>query len=206
MAWAATAIVGGSIASGYLQGRASKEAAGAQSEASQAGIAEKRRQFEAVQELLAPYVEAGVGATEQQQALLGLGGPGEQAGAIEALQASPEFQALTQQGETGILQNAAATGGLRGGNVQEALAQFRPQLLSQLISQRFNRLGTVAGRGQASAAGQAAAAQATGTDIANLLAQQGQAQAGAALAQGQAAGNVAQTVGNVALLKQLKVF
>lgn len=206
MTWTATAVVGSQVVSGYIQGKASEQATKAQVSASKAGIAEERRQFEAIQELLRPYVEAGVGATEQQQALLGLAGPEEQAAAVQAIEGSPQFQALTQQGEEGILQNAAATGGLRGGNVQRALAKFRPELLSSLIQQQFQNLGSVAGRGQASAAGQASAGQATGANIAQLLAQRGQAEAGGALAQGQAVGNVAQSVGNVALLKALKVF
>jgi hypothetical protein len=117
---------------------------------------------------------------------------------------------MMQQGENAILQNASATGGLRGGNVQATLAQFRPQLLSQLIESQFSKLGTISGLGQASAAGQAAAAQQTGANIGNALTQQGQAAAGAALASGQAQaqmwGNVGSSIGNVATLKALKVF
>jgi hypothetical protein len=117
---------------------------------------------------------------------------------------------LQQQGENALLQNASATGGLRGGNLQAALAQFRPQLFSQLIESQYGKLGALSGLGQASAAGQAAAAQQTGSDIATLLGQQGAAQAGSALASGQAQanawGNVGQSIGNVATLKALKVF
>ncbi len=52
-----------------------------------------------------------------------------QQGAISGLEGSPIFQALARQGEDAILQNASATGGLRGGNVQGALGQFRPAAL-----------------------------------------------------------------------------
>ena len=104
----------------------------------------------------------------------------------------------------------ARAGGLRGGNIQAALAQYRPQLLSQMIENQFAKLGTVTGLGQASAAGTGAAAQTAGGTIAALMQQQGQAAAGAALASGQAQaqmwGNVGSSIGQVATLKALKVF
>jgi hypothetical protein len=192
------------------QESAASTAAGAQIATSDAGIVEQRRQFDAIQKLLSPYITAGTGAISAQQNLIGLGGATEQQKAIDALQQSPQFQMLQQQGENALLQNASATGGLRGGNLQAALAQFRPQLFSQLIESQYGKLGALSGLGQASAAGQAAAAQQTGSDIATLLGQQGAAQAGSALASGQAQanawGNVGQSIGNVATLKALKVF
>lgn len=214
MAWVAVAVVGASVVTGAMasdaQSDAASTAAGAQTAASEAGIAEQRRQFDAIQKLLAPYSKAGEGSLQAQQNLIGLGGAGEQTKAISALENSPQFQMLQQQGENALLQNASATGGLRGGNLQGALAQFRPQLLSQLIESQFGKLGQISGLGQASAAGQAAAAQQTGSDIATLLGQIGSAQAGSALASGagqaQAWGQVGQSIGNVATLKALKVF
>ena len=135
MSWVATAVIGGSVITGvggYLaQKSAAEEASGAQREASQAAIAEQRRQQAEMERLLAPYMQAGQGALGAQQALLGLGGPEAQKAAIAQLEQSPQFQAMVQQGETGILQNASATGGLRGGNTQAALAQFRPQMLDR---------------------------------------------------------------------------
>jgi len=214
MSGIATAVVAGSVITGVMSSNAQQDAAesaaGAQTAASEASIAEQRRQFDAVQELLKPYVTAGQGAIEGQQGLLGLAGPEAQQQAIAALEAGPQFQSMMKQGENAILQNASATGGLRGGNAKATLAQFRPQLLSQLIESQFSKLGTVSGLGQASAAGQAAAAQQTGANIGNALTQQGQAAAGAALASGQAQaqmwGNIGSSIGNVATLKALKVF
>lgn len=206
MSGIATAIVGSAVVSGVVQSKSASEAAEAQTQSSEASIAEQQRQFDAIQELLKPYVDAGTGAIGGQEALIGLGGPEAQAEAIAALEASPQFESIVSQGEEALLQNAAATGGLRGGNVQGALAQFRPQVLSQLIESQFGKLGQVAQLGQASAAGQAAAGQQTASNISNLLTQQGQAQAGAALAQGQAAAGVADSIGQLATLKALKVF
>lgn len=176
----AAAVIGSAI-SADAQRSAGNKAAGAQERAAQIGIDEQRRQFDAVQKLLAPYVGAGAGALTAQQNLIGLGGASAQQQAIQALQGSPQFAALTKQGENAILQNASATGGLRGGNTQAALAQYRPQLLSQLIDQQYGRLGGMVSIGQNAAAGTGNAGMQTGSGIAALLQQQGAAQAGAAL-------------------------
>ncbi len=181
------AVAGATVYAANKQGEAANAAAGAQSDAAQAGIDEQQRQFDAVQKLLSPYVQAGTGALSGQQDLAGLNGPEAQQKAIDALQNSSQFQAQVKQGENGILQNASATGGLRGGNVQGALAQFRPAMLNQLINDRYSQLGGLTTLGQNSAAGVGAAGQGMANQVSTLLGQQGAAQAGAALAQGQQA-------------------
>lgn len=214
-ALAGIAVGGATLISGMAQADAAESAAAAQSGAAQAGIEEQRRQFDKVQELLkpysmagekalgglAPFAAAGAPALEEQQALLGLRGPEAERAAIERIRGGETFKALAGQGEEALLQRASATGGLRGGNIQGALAQFRPALLSSLIDQQYGRLGgmtalgqtttqNLAGLGQASAAGTGAAAQTTGANVANLLGQQGAALAGAEIAQGKAFGAI----------------
>ena len=174
----------GGITGSKQAGEAAEAAGRTQAAASQAGIEEQRRQFDALVELMSPYVTAGTGALGQQQALIGMQGQEAQQQAMQGFEQSPLFQSLVQQGESGILQNAAATGGLRGGNVQGALSQFRPQMLNALIEQQYGRLGGISSLGQAAASGQAGAGQQTGTNVANLLAQQGAATAGGQLAAG----------------------
>jgi len=199
MTWVATAVIGGSVISAvggyYAQTGAAEEASGAQRSASDAAIAEQRRQQAEMERLLAPYMQAGQGALGQQQALLGLGGADAQRAAIAQLEQGPQFQAMVQQGENAILQNASATGGLRGGNTQAALAQFRPQMLSQLINQQMAQLGGLSGMGQQSAMGAAGYGQQGTQGIIGQLGAQGQAAAGAALAQGQGMANIFGGVG-----------
>jgi hypothetical protein len=189
-ALAGIAVGGATLVSGYMQGEAAQDAAAIQGQASEAGIQEQRRQFDKVQELLKPYAEAGTGALAGQQAFLGLKGPEAERAAIERIQGGQTFQALQQQGENALLQSASATGGLRGGNIQGALAQFRPALLSSLIDQQYGRLGGLTTLGQNAAAGTGAAAQTMGTNVTNLLGQQGAAAAGAEIAQGKAFGAI----------------
>jgi len=151
---------------------------------------EQRRQFDAVQKLLQPYTEAGPGALEAQQSFLGLKGPEAERAAIARISGGETFKALSEQGENALLQRASATGGLRGGNIQGALAQFRPQLLSSLIDQQYGRLGGMTALGQQSAAGVGTAGLQTGVNVAKLLGQQGAAQAGDEIAQGRAFGAI----------------
>ncbi len=229
-------VVGGGLIGSQMTSSATRSASETQAGAAQAGIDEQRRQNEAVQQLLAPYVQAGGGALgayapyqqagagalptlqqyaqagapalEQQQALIGLRGPEAQRQAIAGISGGEQFKALTEQGEGALLSGASATGGLRGGNLQGALAQFRPQLLNELINQQYGRLGGLAATGgtvaqnlassglsatgelarigQASAAGVGTAGSQTGANIANLLGQQGAATAGGIMGQSQA--------------------
>lgn len=163
---------------------AASQAAALQAGLSREAIAEQRRQFDSLQALLAPFVKTGTSALGGQADLLGLNGSGSQQSAIAAIQGSPQFASLLASGENAILQNASATGGLRGGNTQRALMEFSPNLLSQLIEQQYSRLGGLTSIGQNSAAQTGSAGIQTGTNVASLLGQQGAAQAGGILAQG----------------------
>ena len=184
-------VVGGTqVVGGMMQADAAEDAANIQAGAAGQGIAEQRRQFDALQALLKPYTEAGVPALEQQQAFLGLRGPEAEQAAIDRISSGAGFQESVRQGEEALLQRASATGGLRGGNIQGALAQFRPALLNQALEQQYSRLGGMTTLGQRSAAGVGAAGMETGTNVANLLSQQGAALAGGELGQAKAYGQV----------------
>jgi hypothetical protein len=208
-------VAGSQLIGGVMQSRSAGRAADAQTEASERGIEEQRRQFDAVQEILKPYVTAGTTAIgglqpyaaagapalEQQQALLGLRGPEAQQAAITAIEQGAGFKAQVRQGEEAILQGASATGGLRGGNIQAALGQFRPQMLQSEIDRQYGRLGgltnlgltvnqNLAQLGQSAAGGTASAGLSTGARIAGLESQIGSAQAGGELASGRALSSV----------------
>lgn len=214
MSGIATAVVGAAVVGGVMSSRAQKKAANsaasAQIESSEMGVEEQRRQFDAVQKLLKPYSDAGLGGLTGQQDLLGINGNTAQQAAINNINNSSEMQTYLQQGENAILQNASATGGLRGGNTQAALAQFRPQLLNQLINQRYQNYAGLTALGQNAAAGTGNAGMQTANNISNLYQQTGAAQAGAALASGQATANawngVSSTIGTLGGMKLMKMF
>ena len=199
MTWVAVAIAGSNLVGGLLssdaQSSAADSAAAAQTQASQAGIAEQQRQFDAIQKLLAPFVGAGQQAVGSQQDLAGTNGAEAQQSAIDRLQQMPAFTSQLRLGENRILANASATGGLRGGNVQGALAYFAPQLLAQTINDQYARLGGLTSIGQNAAAGVGNAGMITGQGISGLLQQGGAAQAGSALAGGAAMSRVYNSLG-----------
>lgn len=125
------------------------------------------------------------------------GGAAAQQQAIAGIESSPLFQSLMRQGEQGILQNASATGGLRGGNVQGALAQFRPAMLNQQIQQQLANFAGLASLGQSAAAGTGNAGIQTGANVANLLRDTGQAQGAASIAGANALGSGIASLGNI---------
>jgi hypothetical protein len=209
-------LVAGGIGSSLIQRNAANSAADAQTRAAELSVEEQRAAREEARKIMQPFVDAGTGAMgrlgqyegagEQGLAgmlgLAGLSGADAQRQAINGIQNSPEMQSMLAQGSNLMLQNASATGGLRGGNVQAAMGQFGPQVLSQLINQQYGRLGgltqmglnttqNIAQMGQASAAGTAANGLASANNIAGQYGNIGAAQAGASLANGRAMGGLA---------------
>lgn len=199
----AAAVVGGAVGlysankASKAQSSAANAAAAAQTEGDRLAIEEQKRQFDAIQKLLAPYNEAGTKGLSAQQDLLGINGAEKQTAAYNSIANSPAMAAYAQQGENALLQNASATGGLRGGNTQGALAQYRPQLLNQLINQQYANLGGMTSIGQNAAAQTGNAGMESSTNIGNLLQNSGSANAAAAMAQGQASANQWGAVGNI---------
>lgn len=195
MSAVAAAVIGSAVIGGVVSMSAASKAGKAQVQAADRTAEEQRMAREEMRTLLNPYVSAGTPALQAQMAALGLSGPEAQQAYVTQQEQSPFFQSLAQQGKEAILQNASATGGLRGGNVQGALAQFRPALLNQFLDQQYGRLGGLTKIGQASAAGVGAAGQEAATQIGNAYTQAGQARAGSIMGQ---AGAFNQALGTVA--------
>jgi hypothetical protein len=205
----AAAVVGSAVVGGIASSQAAKKSAKASANASNAQIAsdekaieEQRRQFEEIQKLLKPYSDAGAGSLAAQQNILGLNGAQAQQDAYNQIQNSPAMQSMIQQGENSLLQNASATGGLRGGNLQGALSQFRPQLLNQLVNQQYQNLGGITSLGQNAAAQTGNAGMSSANNISSLLQNSGSAQAANFINQGNASAsnwnNLANTASNLA--------
>jgi hypothetical protein len=176
---------GAGLASTYMQGQAAQDAAAAQQAAAQAGQTQAQQMYAQLMQSLQPYLSDGTSALTAQGNLLGLNGNPAQQTAINELQASPQFTSALKLGENRILANASATGGLRGGNTQAALAQFSPQLLSATINDQLTRLSGVTGQGLSATGMGGTAGQNTSSLVAQLLQTGGAAAAGGALAQGQ---------------------
>lgn len=122
-------------------------------------------------------------------ALLGLSGNPAQQASIDAIKGSAQYTSGIQAGEEAILQNASATGGLRGGNTQNSLARFRSDLLTNTIQSQLQNIGGLTSLGQNAAAGVGNNALNSASNVGNLLNQQGAALAGGQIAKGNAVAN-----------------
>jgi hypothetical protein len=122
-----TGLIGGALLGGgvkaYGANQSGKTAAkGFAVGADQAGQAINAGYNDAIK-YLSPYAQMGEQALPFLQSLL----QAPQASYSDFFN-SPEYAALSQQQESQALRNASATGGMRGGNTQVALASIAPQL------------------------------------------------------------------------------
>lgn len=108
-------------------------------------------------------IQAGQAGLGQQAALAGLRGAGAQEAAFGQFQASPGQQFLQEQAERAVTRQAAATGGLGGGNVLQELQRQAVGLAQQDFENQFQRGQQVIGSQQLGA-----------QNLANLSAQGGQ--------------------------------
>lgn len=122
---------------------------------------------------LTPYTTGAQGALSSADA---------QQQAITGLQNGPLYQSLYKNGQDTILNNAAATGGLRGGNTQRSLANFGSDTLTQVIQNQLANLGGISSTGQGAAGTLGNLGASSSNNISALLSQNGQAQSGGILA------------------------
>jgi hypothetical protein len=183
------------------QTKAIGAAAQQQQAANDAAIAEQRRQFDVTQASQQPFIQAGQQALGGQGDLLGLNGPAAQQAAIQALMQGPGYQSLYGNGVNTILSNAAATGGLRGGNTQRSLADFGRDSLAQVIQQQIGNLGGVAGQGASVGNSLGALGAENSGNIGNILVDSGVNQAGSII--GRANGNASSLDSIAQLLAKL---
>lgn len=188
----------GAIGGGLIASSGAKSAANAQAQSNAQGIAEQRRQFDLTRSDFKPYMDAGKTALPQIEDLLGLNGNDKSAAAIEALKSSPAYQSLYNNGQEAVLQNAAATGGLRGGNTQSSLANFGRDTLSSVISDQLSRLGGLAGMGQGATGSVAGLGANTANQISSLFQATGNARASSALTQAGIWSGVINNIGGLA--------
>lgn len=121
---------------------------------------------------LTPFISPGQQANQQQAALSGALGPEAQAAAFQAFTESPGQAFLREQGQRAIINQAAATGGLGGGNVLTELQRQGQGLALQDLQNQFNRLGQVTGAGL-TAAGQVGQLRGQGAGLLSNIGQLG---------------------------------
>lgn len=185
---AGVATIGGALISADAMG----DAADTQAEATAGSVAEQRRQFDLQRQDSAPYREAGANALSQFQTLTNT-----PTTAADVMQ-DPGYKFGLDQGQQAIDRKIAAMGGRVSGAAIKAAGRFGTNYAAtgytaadQRRNDRLNRLASLAGIGQSATSASAAAGTAAAQNIGNLMTSQGNAAAGAQVAQGNLWGNTA---------------
>ena len=189
-------VTGVGIGAPVIGGLLGSKSASSQQKAVTGGLDQstqlQREQFDYLKQILAPYQQAG---TQALPALTGFINQPQQNFSFDygAYFNSPEYAALSQQSQQAAMRNASATGGLRGGDTQVALASIAPQLAQQArlnaqnefsLNQganlnRYNMLQGIAGLGTGATSQLGNAAQNFGQVAGQNAALAGQARADA---------------------------
>lgn len=190
---AAVGAIGGAVISSNAQKSASREATKAAQTATDKNLALEQQVRDENRGILSPFVQQGTQANGALNALM----YGNDGGAsLRALQEAPGYQFRVQQGQNSLNTGWAARGLLNSGAAQRAAISFGQNIASEEYGNRFNQLAQQQGVGLS--AGNALAG--VGTNFANNVTNQNNAlasvQANAALARGQATGQMWGTIGN----------
>lgn len=166
-------IIGGglSLAGALSSSKASKKAASQQSASDAAAIAEQRRQFDAIQKLESPFVNAGTNSTGALSWLLGLGGTGAapagvttddkgkqvagpaysgfgSAGSltkpftVDDFHTDPGYEFALQQGQAALQRTQSANGNLSSGAAAKAINDYSMGQANQQYGAAYDRYNT----------------------------------------------------------------
>jgi hypothetical protein len=172
----------GGILGGGAQKKASQKATDATVAALNRGIDTQNAFNAQTRADYMPYTTAGAGAVRQ---LSDFTNGGMSADALSArIMADPLYGSLYNNGEEALLQNAAATGGLRGGNTQRGLADFGADTMAKVYQQILSNLGSVANLGLGAQGVVTGAGQSTANNVSTSQTDIGRAQAGNFLTKG----------------------
>lgn len=174
----------GSLIGGGKAKKASKKAEAAQLEYLNKALAEQTRQFDLTRSDYAPYLATGLSGLGDLGDLIGVNGTDAQQAGLLSIQNSPALASIIRNGEDAILQNASATGGLRGGNIQRGLADFRSDAFADQLNQQISRLAGLAGLGQGATDSVSAFGANKADNVSSLFGAMGSAKANQILARG----------------------
>lgn len=218
---------GASLLGGVLQSNTLQNAADTQSNAAQRAIDLQRQINQQQTTLNAPFYSAGVTGQNRLLDLLGLSGNkgAENYGkyaqdfSMKDFQADPGYAFRLSEGQKALERSAAARGGLISGAATKAATRYGQDMGSQEYQNAYTRyqtnranqlnpLGSLAQAGQSSANLLSSNLGNYGTNVGNLMGQQGQSQAAGQLGMSNTIGNAINTgvsaYQNNALLEALR--
>ena len=219
----ASAVAG--VAGAAISSSGAQSAAKTQAQASQHATDVQQAEFQQIQGLEQPFVQAGTTTLAQLLSGIGAGGGNNSGtGALNApftaadYQQSPGYNFQFQQGEQAILDAQSATGGVNSGNTLKELTSYGQGVANQdywqayqayvnAQNQKFSQLDTVVASGQNAVADLSAAGQNTANNVSNNIIGSGNAQAASQVAGANAASSAVtgglSSLSNSYLLSQL---
>lgn len=187
----------GDIIGAHDNKKAVKKAGRAQMAFLQQAIDQFKNQGQIIDSRFLPFVTGGTAGFGQLTDLLGINGPEKQQAALGIIQNSPVLARMIDQGTEGVLQNASATGGLRGGNTERGLADFRADAFNQVLQDQLQRLSGVSTLGANAVNSSANFGADMASNIAALLSGQGQVKAGTILGKQQVDNNLSNQISSL---------
>lgn len=200
---------GAGLIGGLAQSASQRQAASAQADAAQRALDMQKSIYEQQSALNQPFYQAGVTGQNRLMDLLGLSAnkTGADYGkyakdfSMSDFQADPGYAFRLSEGQRNLDQQAAARGGLISGNALKAATGYGQNMASQEYQNAFNRyqtnranqlqpLGNLMSSGQAAANQQSGTLGTYGINAANLIGQQGAAQAAGNLGTGNTINNM----------------
>ena len=139
------AVIGGAVGlyGASKQAGAAKDAAKASQKATDATIAEQRRQFDLSRADQMPWLQTGQWALDgQKKALMG---------DYSGFMASPDYQFALDQGMKSLDRSAAASGRLYSGGYGQDLTKYAQGMATQNYQNYMNNLGRLSNTGQSTA-------------------------------------------------------
>jgi hypothetical protein len=211
------AAIGGiaSLGSAVIGGNAAQNAAQTQANAGQAAQNQLLQIGQNVSGMYTPYQQTGQLGLNSLNQLANTGYLTNQFNNQDLnAQLAPNYAFQLQQGQAGQNAAANATGGLVGGNAQQALAQYNQNFAANAYQNAFNNYqtqrtnvlnnaSTLAGIGQNAVQGSANAQLGIGTNISNITQGIANAQAASQISQGNLYGGALQNAGNLYTLSNL---
>jgi hypothetical protein len=218
---------GASLVGGILQSNALQQGARTQADAAQRAIDLQQQINQQQTALNAPFYSAGVTSQNRLLDLLGISGNKGATGygkyaqdfSMGDFQQDPGYAFRLSEGQKALERSAAARGGLISGGALKAAQRYGQDMGSQEYQNAYNRyqtnranqlnpLGSLTQSGQAAANFQAGNLGSYGTNVGNLMGQQGQSQAAGQIGMGSTLGNAINTgisaYQNNALLEALR--
>jgi hypothetical protein len=141
------AVAAGGIASSAMSANQAGKANASQQQQAQSQLELANQQYNTMQGQISPYLAAGQNGMQGYEDILGINGNQAQGNAINNIKTGAQFQGDMQTANENILANASATGGLRGSNTSNILANTSIGTLNNLITQRLAGYGQLMNNG-----------------------------------------------------------